>query len=158
METTGVPALDKVNQILEDYVSGIGVNLVIDGYDVSPYFNYSADEIKALDCEDCDTAAGVLLQKSIKLQLEINRHTRTKNWATESIKAYIVGQLSDFDKFMPYDTRKELATQNNEYTQKLAQAIRTAQAHIDTLQYIPTSLKHQADFFTNLARSKRKTA
>ena len=153
-----IPAIDKINNMLNDYINQIGVNLVIDDYDISPYFNYSTVELRALDAEDCSVAAGVLLQKSAKLQMEMNKHIRTQNWAIESIKSYIADKLSQFNKFMPYDVRKDLAIQNNEYTQKLSQLIRTTQTYIDTLQYLPTSIKNQADFFTNLARSKRASS
>jgi hypothetical protein len=160
MENIQLDQLDKINEILQKYVEGIGINLIVDNSDISSYFNYSSDQIRSLDAEDCDMAAGILLQKSIKLQLELNKHIRTKNWANESIKAFLsADKLSNaiFDKYIPYDIRRELAAQNHDHTRKLFQLIRTTQLYIDTLQYIPTSLKNQADFFTNLAKSKRRS-
>ena len=160
MENIQLDQLDKINKILQQYVEGIGINLVVDGSDISSYFNYSSDQLKVLDADDCDIAAGMLLQKSTKLQIELNKHIRTKNWANESIKAFLsADKLSNaiFDKYIPYNIRRELAAQNHDHTRKLFQLIRTTQLYIDTLQYIPTSLKNQADFFTNLAKSKRRS-
>lgn len=151
-----IPQLDKINEILDGYVTGIGINIKVSDEDISSYFNYTERELRAKDSEDCDTIAGLLLQKSTQIQVELNRHIRTKNWANEAIKAFIADKLSSYDKYMPYDVRKDLATQSNEYSYKLAQLIRTTQVYIDTLQFLPASLKNQADFFTNLARSKRR--
>jgi hypothetical protein len=151
-----IPQLDKVNEILQSYVEKIGVDLKITNADISEHFNYTQAELRALDQEECYMIAGLLTQKAALLQTEINRHTRIKNWANDSIEKYIVDKLFTYDKFIPYDVRKTSEIQKNEYTQKLSQLIRTTQLHIDTLQYIPTSLKTQADFFINLAKSKRK--
>ena len=139
MDKVELPQLDKVNDILKSYVDGCGINIAVSKVDMSEYFNYTIVQLKALDYEDCLSISGVLLQKSTQLQLEINRHTRTKNWAEHCIEHYIASKLGSYDKFTPYDVRKTLATQDHEYTRKLDQLIRAAQLHIDTLQYMKLS-------------------
>ena len=161
METENIPQLDKVNEILGKYVRGLGINFELDESDISSYFNYTDVQLRALDADDSDIISGILLQKATKLQLEINKHTRTKGWAertiTDNIADSVGNMLSCGDKFTPYPMRISLATQHNEYTNKLYKIVKSAQLHIDTLQYIPKSLQGQADFFMNLAKSKRYT-
>lgn len=156
MDIPEVEQITKINEILQKYAEGFGIHISVTSSDISPYFNYTSDQLKNLDEEECLIVAGLCLQKAAQIQVEINKHTRTKNWAEESMKHIIAPYIGQYDQFTAYELKKTLAVQKNGYAQKLSQLIRATQVYIDTLQFIPSLLKNQSDFFTNLARAKKK--
>lgn len=148
--------LEEVNNILDKYVKSVGIDIQASSDNISIYFNLSSDQIKSMTAEECDEAAVLLSQKSAQIQVEINRHTRIKNWANENINAFIANQIiNSTDKFTKYEMKRISVIQQNEYTNKLYGILRTSQAYLDALEYLPINLKYHSDLFSSLARSKR---
>lgn len=148
--------LEEANIILDKYINGFGINIQANNDDISFYFNLSADQLRQMSAEECDIAAMLLSQKSTQIQAEINKHNRTKNWANENINAFIANKIAnDTNQFVKYEAKRIALIQQNEYTNKLYQILRTASMHLDALEYLPISIKNHADLFISLAKSKR---
>lgn len=148
--------LVEVNTIIDTYVKKLGIDIKPNSDDISLYFNLSAEQIRKMSAEECEIAAALLHQKATQIQVEINYHTRIKNWANENINAFIAEKISrDSNQFIKYEAKRIAAIQQNEYTQKLYTILRTSNVYLDALEYFPISFKSHADLFLSLSKSKR---
>jgi hypothetical protein len=149
--------LQEVNKIIQDYITKVGINIVSSDDNISHYFNMTSTQLRKMTSEECEIAAMLLNQKSTQIQMEINYHNRIRNWANENINSHVVDKLKRFgDQYTKYEAKRMMAIQETDYTKKLHQIVRTSQAYLDALEYIPMSIKNHADLFINLAKSKRR--
>lgn len=149
--------LNKINEIIDSYLISYGINIQPNSEDVSQYFSLTKQQIEKMCAEECDETACLLLQKATQIQMEINKHHRVYNWANENIKAFISDKIEKFGgQYTPSEVKKTIAIQNHTYTNKLYTLARKTKNYLDSLEYLPMCLKNQADFFMNLAKSRRK--
>jgi hypothetical protein len=148
--------LEQIDEILTSYLKSYGIDIHANDNSITQYIEMSKESIAKLSQEECYEIALLFLQKSTQIQMEINKHTRTYNWANENIKAFIADKIGKYGgQYTPAEMKKTMAIQDNDYTKKLYQVARTTKNYLDTLEYLPMCLKNHADFFNNLARSKK---
>jgi len=147
--------LAEVENILKEYESSLGLKIA-DQEDYSRYLNLKQSQLKKMSPEECGEVAFMMAQQSLYIQQEINKHTQRMNWANTNIEIMIAKSLDNYGtKYTPYEIRKTLAINDNEYTAKLYEIFVRAKQFLDKLSYIPTKIGYLSKTLLELQQTKR---
>ncbi len=123
---------------------------------VTAYLQMSEDEISRLSPEELGYAEIKLSSYAFSIQKHVNTSSAIKNWADKNINLLVAKHYGQYDKFIKFEVRRELITQDNDYASRLSDIIRECQTEIDGLAYLAQSIQHVSDAFGRLARIRRK--
>ena len=150
---------EKLEQTLEAYETEVCLNVFPrDGID--KYLNLSKHELRALGEEECGEIAYMLVQYSMYIQKQMNRHVAIKNWAT-SYANVIIGRTSDNyevnGKYTSFEEKKLRIYAHDDVAQILNGFIVEAQKRIDTLTFMSSKVESLSKVMTNLQQTKRRS-
>jgi hypothetical protein len=106
----------------------MGLGTLVAQNEVNRYLTMSQVEIRKLSAEECGEAAIVLCQEAAFLQNV---------------------------QYTPFSYRRELAIRQNERATELDTAMRKSVLIVETLEYMPTRLRHLSSTFEGLQQTKR---
>jgi hypothetical protein len=113
-------------------------------------------EIRKLSAEECGEAAIVLCQEAAFLQNVLNKAQSIANWCERSITKTIASEVDNVGtQYTPFSYRRELAIRQNERATELDTAMRKSVLIVETLEYMPTRLRHLSSTFEGLQQTKR---
>ena len=139
----------------------------------SPALDYEKDEevdkflypkkdwLRSLSAEDCNIGSILLEGHAHHLQRAVNRCKSIMKWAEECLGLVVAEQASK-EKGYKYEERRALAirtlvAENKPTAMKLEQLRVDYQTRYYSFEYLPTKFEKQADFYKELAQTKRKS-
>ena len=147
--------LEKLDTILDEYESSLGVPKFIDDFhddSAKKYLQLSRNEIEKLTPEQCSEAALFLASLSFHLQRSYNREIARVNWAASNLKKKVAGREGQYKG--SWDSQHYQAIKEDGYMCKLDGIRVYAQQRADRLTYLSSSVKNISDIFLNVQRSK----
>lgn len=119
------------------------------------YIKMSEDELGKLTPEELAAAEIKLSAYSFSLQLFLNKALSIKNWAERSLRLIVIDEYHNFDKFMPYDARRDAVIKGNSYAKRLYDVINQHQVVIDEMTYLSQATQHIAGAFGRYSRIRK---
>lgn len=134
-----------------------------------PELNYEKDEdvdnflypkrqwLKGLSASDCNEGSILLEGYAHHLQRVINRCKVVINWAEDCITALIADTVAK-EAGYKYEERRAVAVKKNENARRLEALRLEYRTRYNGLEYLPNKYEKQAEFYRELAMTKRKQA
>lgn len=146
----------EIQSFIKKYLEKVNLGTVQQNNEVEKVLNYTSNDIKKLDPEDCIEAAILLNRTATYIQIKINTLSAEINWATKVIERLIADKVHEYGgQYSPMQYRKELAIKDNDITEKLNQAVVIAQLELDSLQYLPAQLNKLSNSYEKAAYNKQ---
>jgi hypothetical protein len=110
---------NEVNSQLDEYNFKLGLNLHKSDA-INSILNLTDDQLRLLSAEDCGIKAYQLLQYSLFLQKETNRHAAKIKWSKHNLD-YVTAKYGQGygDKYTKYEERQGLLISDNSYAKAL---------------------------------------
>jgi hypothetical protein len=115
----------------------------------------STKEISGMTTEELNMWRMEIAQYLIGLQREINQHKKTVNWANSALKLYIGVKAVDCAGFT-FEEKKMWAMKNDNYVKNLNTIIMTAQAYLDTLEFIPNKINTMIEVARDMIWARKR--
>lgn len=148
--------LKWAEDLLDRYKKVSGIGELFGVSEVQRYLRMREAEINKLPATECGVAAVLLCQEAAFIQTEINKHQAIMDWCERSINVCIAGTVTGVgDRYTPFEYRRELAIKENEVATKLNDISREYKLLVDSMAYIPTTLRNLASKFESLQQTKR---
>lgn len=148
--------LQEVVDAIEKQAKLFGLNRIVIDTACADYLTLTENELSKLSPEELALAEIRLSGYSMTLQQHSNKALALKNWADRSLRLLVANQYNSFDKFMPYDARKDSIIVNNEYGERLGKIMQEQQIIIDEFSYLAQAAQHISDAFGRFAKIRRK--
>ncbi len=136
--------LEKVNQNIEE---------------VSKYLSLQEGELSALEAETCLERAAELLQYSITLRLETNRHKATIEWCNSEISRICSPEWNNYfldsKEFVAKDIKINAIANENPMLRSLLILKQKALAFYQDTEEISNLVKQYSDLFKDLGKVKK---
>lgn len=148
--------MDHVQSVLDEYESEIGLpKYTKDAFsDIDEYFNLTRNELGRLGPEDCAEISIRLSQFALYTQQKLNIELSRNSWGQHKLLEIVSPLLSQYDKYLKYESKVMLACQENEVGKKLTKIINYTQQRIDRLQFISGNIKNLSDDIKNYGKIK----
>lgn len=134
---------EKMKRLGEEYAIKLGIGKIVAHQELEQILNLTAKELRNMDAEDCGEAAYLLSKSITAIQLEINRVQADINWCNEYIDWIITKEISNIPGYLPFVSKRLLAIQQNDVTQKLYTIVTNAKYRLDSVGFITDKLKGQ---------------
>jgi hypothetical protein len=149
----------KLRQIVEKIESQariFGLNKLSIDTNCTTYLMMTENEIIKLTPEELALGEIRLSNYSLCIQQHSNKAVAIKNWADRTIRVLATKFYNSFDKFMPYDIRRDCITSSDEYGQRLMEIVNEQQVVIDEFAYLSQAVQHVSESFGKFAKIRRK--
>ena len=167
MRTGGIELSNDTNDYVDNKLKEIvdkiesqsrlfGLNRVNIDMSCTAYLTMTEDELIKLTPEELSLGEIRLSSYGLTIQQHLNKATAIKNWADRSIRLLVAKNYSSYDKFMPYDARKDSVVASNEYGEKLGKIMNEQQLIMDEFAYLAQAVQHVSDSFGRFAKIRRK--
>ena len=147
------------DDVLDQYEKSIGVpsytNDAMPEDELQQYLTMNRDVLEKLNPEDCAQISYRLCQFSFHIQRTLNREIARHNWAEESIKDVICGEINNY-KGYGYLEKSIQAINNNERATALNSIKKHAKQRMDRLSFLSNNLKNLSDILLSIQRNKVK--
>ena len=155
-EIKGVEKLiqERDEQALQ-YYKGMGLPSLTVSHEADKYLHMNAQQMRALSRHECGEAAHFLLQECLYVQRQINQSKAKIDWCNAYIDSLICSTLSQFDRYVPKEIKRELAIKNNDTAIELNREVAKNTYDMNLISYVPTYLKSMSDVFLKLQDIKR---
>ena len=147
--------LAEVTARVEEQTKLFGLERVNVDQSCVAYIRMSEDELGKLTPEELAAAEIKLSSYSFSLQLFLNKALSIKNWAERSLRLILIDEYHNFDKFMPYDARRDAVIKGNSYAKRLYDVINHHQVVIDEMTYLAQAAQHIAGAFGRYSRIRK---
>ena len=146
----------RVERLIAEYCEKVSLGKLQPVNEVEPYLNASPSLLKNMTPEDCGIAAVVLARAASYIQLEINRTQADINWCEKYITYLISSAILNMQHvYATQEYKRCVAIQNNDVAKELDTIINAARIKLDTLMFLPSYLKEEAQTFLALQQTKR---
>jgi hypothetical protein len=148
--------LKEVVEKIESQSRLFSLNKVNIDVTCTTYLMMTEDEITKLSPEELALAEIRLASYGLTIQQHLNKAIAIKNWADRSIRLLVAKNYNSYDKYMPYDARKDAMVVSNEFGERLGQIISEQQIIVDEFAYLSQAVQHVSDAFGRFAKIRRK--
>ncbi len=152
-ETSSQQHVDKLNEILTQYETSLGVKINKTDSKVEHYMNLKPAELNKLDRDQCGEAAILLAQYSLYLQRQQNREKAVINWSDSKIKLQISGETQNYHG-SSFDERRMMAIKGNSYTANLFKLKMLSQARLDTIEFLSGRVSFLSRIYSTLSGAR----
>lgn len=154
---TGNPKeqLEAAEKSIRDYLQKLKMEEIASSDEVCKYLTTSQERLQKLSASECNEAAFLLNREALFVQKERNILTGKISWANMTIDWVIGKRIDQYNQYLPYEKKRMLAVQDNDYCKILYGLVIQAQRYLDATSHLPNQLKNIADTLIELARSKR---
>jgi hypothetical protein len=162
VKTPETPELSKsefqmvqVEVSLRKYLEKMNLECLQPSKESTKYLSMSQDVLQKLSSQECLEGAHLLHIESAYVQKERNVQAGKIAWANATLNWIITKKLGDYDRFLPFESKKILAVQENSYAQSLYTMITKLQRMLDSTNYLSQSLNNIASTLTELGKNKK---
>lgn len=154
---TVIERWNTVNNQLDEYNSKLGLNLHKSDA-INAILNLTEDQLRLLSAEDCGIKSYQLLQYSLFLQKETNRHAAKVKWSKHNLD-YITAKSGQGygDKYTKYEERQGLLIADNSYAKALNDLLREATITLESLSFLSRKIESMATVLSEIQKTKRGT-
>lgn len=147
--------LAEITSKVEEQKKLFGLEKVYVDQSCVSYLKMTEDELSKLTPEELALAEIKLSGYSFSLQQYLNKALSIKNWAERSLRLILIDEYASFDKFMPYDARRDAVIKGNSYAKRLYDVINEHQVLIDEMTYLSQAAQHIAGAFGRYSRIRK---
>ena len=157
MSKTAKEQLKDWDDLLDEYENKLGLpkynELALDEAELSEYLHMNRDMLENLTPSQCGEISYRLSQFAFHIQRSINRENARINWAEETIKEVISGEVNNY-KGYGYLEKSTQAIANNTKAHALSRIKKYAKQRSDRLSFLANSVKNLSDILISIQRNK----
>ena len=159
MSKTSKELVEYWDKILDEYETNMGLpvytNNALSETELQEYLTMNRNVLEKTSPEDCAQMAYRLGQYAFHLQRTLNREQARFNWAEETIKDVICGEINYY-KGYGYLEKSIQAINNNERAVALNSIKKHAKQRMDRLSFLANNIKNLSDILLSIQRNKVK--
>jgi hypothetical protein len=159
MSKTSKELVEYWDKILDEYETNMGLpvytNNALSETELQEYLTMNRNVLEKTSPEDCAQMAYRLGQYAFHLQRTLNREQARFNWAEETIKDVICGEINNY-KGYGYLEKSIQAINNNERAVALNSIKKHAKQRMDRLSFLANNIKNLSDILLSIQRNKVK--
>lgn len=147
----------QVNNNLSEYTTKLGLN-IHKSDKIEEILNLNNEQLRNLTADDCGIYSYLLMQYSIFLQKETNRHAAKQRWAQHNLN-FLSGKLGQKygTTYSKFEERQLMLIADNSFAKALSDLIRESGIVIEEFAFIAKKIESMAQVLVDLQRTKRST-
>lgn len=157
MSKTSKEQLKDWDDLLDEYENKLGLpkynESALDETELSEYLHMNRDVLEKLTPAQCGEISYRLSQFAFHIQRSINRENARINWAEETIKEVISGEINNYSGY-GYLEKSSQAIAHNTKANSLNRIKKYAKQRSDRLSFLANSVKNLSDILISIQRNK----
>lgn len=148
----------NLDKMLDEYTSKLGMSFLKNDNAAEAILNYTQNDLKTLNEEECAENAYIIIRYSGYIQKENNRLQARIKWLERCIQLETANTIRTYgDKFTSFQERLLLAhnDKTNEYMCKLQDLLMHCEIRKEELSFISSKVSAMADTLLKLKQGKR---
>lgn len=148
-------AWKKVNDVVQEYLSSLGVNKIQYNPEVEEVLNLTRSQIRNMQDVELRENSFLLSQYSLFVQREINRHYAQLEWANQNLNALVGKYASNYGtQYTKWEEKYAMIVSDNAYAKSLFQMVKQASLRVKNLEFISGKISLLARIFSSMEKRR----